>query len=86
MDLKTYCDQNRGAQARIAEVLGVDSAQVNQWVRGRRSIPAVRAVKIEQATGGVVRRWTMRPDWADLWPDLVGTPGAPKIDEAHRAA
>jgi DNA-binding transcriptional regulator YdaS (Cro superfamily) len=86
MDLKTYCDQNRGAQARIAELLGVDSAQVNQWVRGRRSIPAIRAVKIEHATGGVVRRWTMRKDWADLWPDLVGAPGAPDVAEARHAA
>lgn len=86
MDLKTYCDQNRGAQARIAEALGVDSAQVNQWVRGRRSIPVVRAVKIELATGGAVKRWTMRADWADLWPDLVGAPGAPAADGVRHAA
>jgi DNA-binding transcriptional regulator YdaS (Cro superfamily) len=86
MDIKTYCQQNRGAQAHIAKCLGIEASRVNQWVQGSRSIPAIWAVKIELATDGAVMRWTMRADWADLWPDLVQRVDAPAVEASSHAA
>ena len=38
------------------------------------------AVDLERATEGVVRRWHARPDdWHRIWPELVGTDGAPPV-------
>jgi len=44
------------------------------------------AVALERETGGVVRRWDLRDDWALLWPELVGLPDAPTVPELERAA
>jgi transcriptional regulator with XRE-family HTH domain len=35
-DLKTWCDEERGRQAKIAERLGVSRGLVNDWITGRR--------------------------------------------------
>jgi transcriptional regulator with XRE-family HTH domain len=35
-DLKTWCDKERGRQAKIAERLGVSRGLVNDWITGRR--------------------------------------------------
>jgi DNA-binding transcriptional regulator YdaS (Cro superfamily) len=48
------------------------------WANGTRPVPLDRCVQIEVATGGVVRRWDLRPDdWSAHWPELVGVDGAP---------
>lgn len=42
---------------------------------------------IEQQSGGVVRRWDLRPaDWHLVWPELVGVPGAPEIPATSLAS
>lgn len=55
--------------------------QVKQWRYGysdRRPSP-VYCVRIERVTGGEVCRWDLRPDdWWEIWPELVGVPGAPE--------
>lgn len=75
--------------AQLRERIGVRSdAQVRQWQKGyadRRPGPEY-CVAIEQATGGVVRRWDLRPDdWHRIWPELIGTEGAPEIPVAKAA-
>lgn len=50
-----------GGQLALADRLGVSLQAVNQWVHGGR-ITAERAVQIEVATGGQVKRHELRPD------------------------
>lgn len=45
------------------------------------------AVALECATSLHVRRWDTRPeDWHLIWPELIGTEGAPPIPEETRDA
>lgn len=73
----------------LAKEVGVkDPAQVRQWRHGygnRRPGPE-NCVDIERVTGGLVRRWDLRPDdWHRIWPELIGAEGAPDVPaaEAH---
>ena len=53
------------SQRSFAKRLGVHTSLVWQWVNGRTKVTAEKALLIEQATGGAVRRQDLRPDlWA----------------------
>lgn len=59
------------AELRRAVGVGQD-AQIRQWQHGysgRLPSPA-NCAAIERATKGAVMRWDLRPDWADIWPEL----------------
>lgn len=48
---------------------------------GREASPAL-AVVIERESNQQVRRWDLRPDdWHLIWPELIGTEGAPPIPQ-----
>lgn len=82
MNLSEYVDSQRGGQTQIARAIGCQSQLVWQWARGIRPVPIERCVPIEVATARAVRRWNLRPnDWADIWPELIGTEGAPPVPE-----
>ena len=49
-----------GSQAEASRKLGISSALLNHWVRGRFAIPANRCIEIEKKTG--VSRAELRPD------------------------
>jgi DNA-binding transcriptional regulator YdaS (Cro superfamily) len=51
-----------GGQMALARLLGISQAMVSHWVTGRKAITPERAVQIEQATAGAVRRHELRPD------------------------
>lgn len=51
--------QALGSQQALADFFGVSKAAVNKW---RKRVPAERVLGIEQATGGVVTRYQLRPD------------------------
>jgi hypothetical protein len=52
---------------------------------GYRSCATALAVALERESGMAIRRWDLRPhDWHKHWPELVGTPGAPRIPGASR--
>lgn len=69
-----------GSQAALAEAIGVRQPTVSEWARGDRPIPIERCVDIERATGRTVMRWHLRPtDWHRIWPELIGTEGAPAV-------
>jgi DNA-binding transcriptional regulator YdaS (Cro superfamily) len=61
---------------------------VSQWASGQKPVAVPRCAVIERATGGAVRRWDLRPDdWHEIWPELIGTEGAPPVPaEARHAA
>jgi len=67
-----------GSQTALATILGVRQPTVSEWVRGDRPVPIERCTAIEQATARAVMRWDLRPDdWHRIWPELIGTDGAP---------
>lgn len=71
MNLKTYLSKKRGTAALLAESLGVSRSYLSQMASSRVPISPSRAVDIEKATHGVVRRQDLRPaDWAEIWPEL----------------
>jgi DNA-binding transcriptional regulator YdaS (Cro superfamily) len=90
MHLDTYL--HRDDALSIAELrtrIGVKSdMQIRQWrhgYAGRQPSPQL-AVALEQATGGMVRRWDSRPDdWHLIWPELIGAEGAPSIAASEPA-
>lgn len=56
---------------------------VHQLATGTRPVPAERCAAIEVASNLAVRRWDLRPtDWHLIWPELVGTEGAPQPPSA----
>lgn len=80
MKLFDYLAEERGRAARVAAEVGLHVAFLSQIARGVRPVPADRAPALERASGGRVRRWDMRPaDWHRIWPELVGSEGAPLV-------
>lgn len=58
---------------------GVGSDYLYQCTTGRRDMKPKLAVHVEASTDGLLRRWHLRiKDWHLIWPELVGSPGAPK--------
>jgi len=79
--LNQACDAAGGVSA-IASQIGVTQQAVSNWKK-RGNVPAFHCAAIEKATSGAVRRWHLRPDdWHRIWPELIGTPGAPAVAEA----
>ena len=60
-----------GGQSAMAGLLKVTPATVNQWVSGKRPVPAERCPAIERETQGAVTCEDLRPD-VD-WQYLRGT-------------
>ncbi len=78
MNLSEYFSSRSGLTvAELKAAIGVKSeSQVRQWQHGyadRLPSPA-NCVAIEKATGGVVSRRDLRPDWQEIWPELVRRP------------
>lgn len=85
MNLRPYLDTlPRGAITAFAAQAGISVIYLMQLAArqdGREAGPEL-AVRIEQETGGAVRRWDLRPsDWWLIWPELIGVDGAPGITE-----
>ena len=72
MNLKQYIDDlPRGGASALAEAIVVPPSFLSQMASGKASVNPAYAVKIEQATNGVVTRKDLRPDdWEAIWPEL----------------
>jgi DNA-binding transcriptional regulator YdaS (Cro superfamily) len=80
MQLSDYLKADRGRASLVAKRAGVAPAFISQIANGLRGVPAERAADIERACEMQVRRWHLRPDdWHRIWPELVGTEGAPDV-------
>lgn len=51
-----------GTQAALARFLGVKPPTVSQWINEQRPVPPRFCIPIEEATGGAVTRYDLRPD------------------------
>lgn len=86
MNLKTYIQSERGNAAALSAALGIPASFLSQLASGERNVTAERASAIERATSGAVRRWDLRPsDWHLIWPELVGSDGAPEVPRQEPA-
>jgi hypothetical protein len=68
----------------FAAALNMTSAEaVRQWSKDPHRKPAPEwAPAVEVKSGLKCRRWDMYPQtWWRIWPELVGTPGAPPLPE-----
>lgn len=89
MDLRTFTTElPRGGMSAFALRLGITPIYLSQLAArqdGRLPSPEL-SVRIEAESDRVVRRWHLRPDdWHLIWPELIGTEGAPEIT-AEKAA
>lgn len=67
-------------QSGLAGAIGVKQQHVWNWLNRGGRVPPEHCASIETATRGSVMRWDLRPDdWHRIWPELVGTEGAPVV-------
>ena len=78
MKLNEYLDGERGRVARVAKQAGIAAAYLSQISNGVRPAAVPHCPAIARACDFEVRLWDLRPrDWHRIWPDLVGSYGAP---------
>ena len=75
--IKRFSPQERAAFAfRVGTTLG----HFNNVAYEQRVASAAMARQIALASSGEVREWELRPeDWHLIWPELIGTEGAPAV-------
>lgn len=83
--LQTAVEEAKG-QAALADAIGVKQQHVWNWLnRQGAKVPPEHCASIERVTN--VKRWDLRPDdWYRIWPELVGTKGAPRVPAQPKAA
>ena len=64
MNLPAYLEKHQLTQEQFAKKLGVSQGLVWQWLSGKQTITAERAVEIEKETDGEISKHDLRPD---LW-------------------
>lgn len=70
--------QQAGGPTKVASLIGVSVQAVCFYRDGKRNFPAQHGATLEAASG--VKRWEIWPqDWHRIWPELVGTEGAPEV-------
>lgn len=75
----------------LAEKVGVNPATLYQALTGKGAgFSPAECVRIERDSEYELRRWDLRArDWHLIWPELIGTQGAPDVSEPaaeHKAA
>jgi DNA-binding transcriptional regulator YdaS (Cro superfamily) len=67
-----------GGPTKVAGLLGVSAQAVCFWRDGKRQFPVEHCAVLDSLT--TVRRWHLRPDdWHRIWPELIGSEGAPPV-------
>ena len=80
MKLIEFLGAERGRAVVVAAATNLTAAFISQIANGVRPCPAERGAALERACNGEVRRWELRPDdWHRIWPELIGTEGAPAV-------
>jgi len=74
MKLRAYLDGlPRGGVAEFAGRIGISSVYLSQLAAEQHDrVPSEKlCVKIERESRGAVPRQQQRPDWREIWPELV---------------
>lgn len=66
---KTHPLDRPGVRAAICASLGISTQAITNW-KASGTVPIEHCWPIEKATNGQVTRKDLRPDWADIWPEL----------------
>lgn len=75
-----------GGVTSCARRLGVSVQAVCFWRDGKRRLPIEMGARLEEISGLSVRRWDLWPTtWNLIWPELIGTPGAPNVETSDAA-
>ena len=83
MELLEYFAEQRGRLSRVARAAGVPPGYLSQVAAGTKVLRPAYVPAVEAACELKVRRWNLRKDdWHQIWPDLIGTPGAPPVPPA----
>ncbi|WP_298929159.1 YdaS family helix-turn-helix protein [uncultured Ramlibacter sp.] len=70
-------ERRDGFQARLGRRLALSRQTINEWPT--KGIPIPYCAGVEAECKGEYRRWHFRPaDWHLIWPELIGTDGAPE--------
>ena len=87
MKLSDYVRTERGSARTLADKLGMSPSRLSQVIKDSSSTSPAVCVLIEKATGCAVMRWELRAaDWHLIWPELIGTDGAPDAPQEAQAA
>ena len=80
MDLKTHLAALTVPQRdALAAACGATRGHLQNIVYGLRPCSPELAAALERESQSAVRRWDMRPDdWHLIWPELIGSAGAPE--------
>lgn len=82
MDLKTHIQSMQRPERELLAVACETTLGHLTNVSYGKSCSALLAAHIERHTKGAVMRWDMRPDdWHQIWPELIGRPGAPEVPQ-----
>lgn len=80
MDLKTYLaalpPEEREA---FAVRCGTTAGHMRNVMYGQKTCATDLAVQIEKQSARAVTRRELRSDWADHWPELISSDGAPSV-------
>jgi len=77
-----------GGTNAAATLAGVKPPSVSEWRKAQR-IPDDKLIRLAPIlqSRGIAPRWVLFPkDWYLIWPELVGTEGAPVIPQAEAKA
>lgn len=73
-------------RADIAGLADISDAYLYQCLSRRRDMRTRLALHVERVSGGRIKRWHLRRDWWEHWPELVGAEGAPAVQRTKRLA
>ena len=64
----------------LAQSLGVNEQYLYQCLSGRRDMNPAEARRLEEASGGKLRRqWLCQGTWRSIWPELAKQKRAPDV-------
>lgn len=88
MRLRDYLKQmSQDQRDAFASLVVSSTGHLKNVGYGYKSCSSVLAAAIERHSGSKVKRWDLRPDdWHLIWPELIGTKGAPKVKPLKKAA
>ncbi len=86
MKLSIYLRRfNQEQRADFALRVGTTLGHLNNVAYELRTASAALTRALAKVTDGAVREWELRPDWHLIWPELIGTEGAPDPTAASEA-